>query len=288
MTLGKTDLKMVNLKKDDLKTCITYYGGKQQLLPKILPLIPVHIVYSEPFFGGGAVFFAKEPAKVEIINDINKMVVNFYKVAKRNFKQLKAEIDTTLYSEQQYREAREIYFNSTEVKQKDVLRAWALYVLSHQTFLHILDNTWRFSRDRNMGKYFTNKKDAFNERYIKRLENTQIFCRDAINVIKNADTPDTFHFIDPPYFNSNMGHYRGYTEEDFEQLLERMETVSGKFLMTTYPSEILAKYVKKNKWYQIEFEMPKSASSKKGVTKIEVFTMNYFPSDEMLSHLVKK
>ena len=61
-----------------LKTPISYYGGKQQLLPKILPIIPPHKIYSEAFFGGGAVFFAKEPSEIEIINDVNKQVINFY------------------------------------------------------------------------------------------------------------------------------------------------------------------------------------------------------------------
>ena len=57
--------------KPKMKTPISYYGGKQSLLKHILPLIPEHRIYVEPFFGGGAVFFAKEPAKVEVINDHN-------------------------------------------------------------------------------------------------------------------------------------------------------------------------------------------------------------------------
>jgi len=278
----------MTLGKNDLKTPISYYGGKQQLLSRLLPLIPDHRIYSEAFFGGGALFFAKEPAKIEIINDTNKMVVNFYKVAKREFRKLKSEIDITLHSEEQYREAREIYFNTDPDERNNVLRAWALFVLSHQTFLNILDNSWKFSRDRNFGKSFDNKKKQFDERYIKRLEGTQIFCRDGVNVIKNSDCEDAFHFIDPPYFNSNMGHYRGYTQEDFEQLLKQCEQVKGKFLMTTYPSEILSNYATRNDWFQIQFEMSKSASSTIGSTKVEVFTMNYIPTPEMLAHLIRK
>jgi DNA adenine methylase len=54
-----------------MKTPITYYGGKQTLLKYLLPLIPQHKMYCEPFFGGGAVFFAKPKSEVEVINDIN-------------------------------------------------------------------------------------------------------------------------------------------------------------------------------------------------------------------------
>lgn len=271
----------------ELKTSISYYGGKQQLLNKILPLIPEHQIYSEAFFGGGSVFFAKKPAKIEFINDINKQVVNFYKVAKRNFPKLKSEIDVTLYSEEQYLEARQIYLSSDATEQNSVLRAWALFVLSHQTFLHILDNTWGYGRDRNVAATFNNKKQMFDERYVKRLENTQIFCRDALRVLANADTPQTFHFIDPPYYNSDCGHYDGYSLNDFERLLNVIQTLKGKFLMTSYPSDILDEYAQKNGWFQIKFEMHKSASHKSGERKIEVFTMNYQPTDEMLQELQK-
>lgn len=275
------------MKKVNLKTAISYYGGKQQLLPKILPIIPEHKIYSEAFFGGGSVYFAKEPAKVEIINDINKQVVNFYKVAKRNFPKLKAEIDVTLYSEEQYKEARQIYLSSDASEQNSVLRAWALFVLSHQTFLHIIDSTWGYGRDRNVATTFTNKKQMFDERYVKRLENTQIFCRDALRVLVNADDEQTFHFIDPPYYNSDCGHYGGYSLEDFERLLNVIQNLKGKFLMTSYPSEILDEYAEKNGWFQIKFEMHKSASHKEGERKIEVFTMNYEPTEEMLQQLQK-
>ena len=49
---------MTAIKK--LKTPVTYYGGKQRLLKHILPLIPEHTQYVEPFFGGEAVYFAKD------------------------------------------------------------------------------------------------------------------------------------------------------------------------------------------------------------------------------------
>ena len=61
-------------KNTGLKTPISYYGGKQKMLKHILPLIPQHHLYVEPFFGGGAVFWAKEPCEVEIINDYNDNV----------------------------------------------------------------------------------------------------------------------------------------------------------------------------------------------------------------------
>lgn len=49
------------MEKLNLKTPVTYYGGKQTMVSKILPLIPEHKLYAEPFAGGAAIFWAKEP-----------------------------------------------------------------------------------------------------------------------------------------------------------------------------------------------------------------------------------
>ncbi|MEA5461545.1 DNA adenine methylase [Arcicella sp. LKC2W] len=240
--LGKTPIK--------LKTPINYYGSKNQLLPKILPLIPEHSVYVEPFFGGGALYFAKEPVRIEAINDINGDVINFYKTAKREFEALKLEIDCTLFSEEQHAQASDIYNQSEE--KTSVLRAWSLFVLTQQSFLNILGNSWRFDHTRNIASTFQNKKDMFDERYLKRFERTQIFCRDANRVLLNMDCPEAFHFIDPPYINTNCGHYEGYTEDDFKTLLSTCEKIEGKFLLTTFPSEILSGYENRSFYHELQ------------------------------------
>src|SRR5690554_6619498 len=111
------------MKNPTLRTPISYYGGKQNMLPYILPMIPKHKVYVEPFFGKEAVFFAKEPCKVEIINDYNAMVVNFYEQLKTNFQELKQLTEATPYSRQAYKKAMVIYDNPYLFS--PVIKAWA-------------------------------------------------------------------------------------------------------------------------------------------------------------------
>ena len=258
-----------------MKTPIKYWGGKQQLADRIISIIPKHHCYTEVFFGGGAVFFRKAPSKVEIINDLNDNMINFYKTIKRSFPELKDEVDVTLYSEYQFKEAKKVWQEGLD--KDSVLRAWSVFVLSHQSFSGIMGNSWAFSDTANLARRFDNVKQMFDEKYVKRMEGVQFFCRDAINVLQNCDSADTFHFIDPPYFNSDLGHYGGYTENDFKELLNVLQTIEGKFLLTSYPSSILAEYTEKNGWFTIENEMHLSASTKKGATKVEVFTMNYQP-----------
>ena len=253
-----------------MKTPITYYGGKQLMLRYILPLIPKHKIYNEPFFGGGAVFWAKEPAKIEFINDHNGEVINFYRVLKQNFPVLKREIDATLHSEYQQKEAKQIYLNPSG--HDEVKRAWALWVLSHQSFYADLTNTWRYTKSRSIASQLQTRKETFAEPYCQRLQHASIFCREALDVIRKVDHEDTFHYIDPPYFQADMGHYGGYTLLDFEALLNLLATIKGKFMLSSYPSEMLSQYVHKNGWKMIELDLPRSAG---GGRKIEVLTMNY-------------
>lgn len=267
------NLNQISMKNlSTLKTPITYWGGKQMMLKHLLPIIPEHMIYNEPFFGGGALFFAKSPAKIEFINDISGEVINFYKVIKQDFESLKKEIECTLHSEFQHSEAKDIYFNS---KNKDaVIRAWAVFVLSHQSMFASFGNSWKVSKERNMASQFNTKKENFTNIYVKRLENTSIFCRDALKVITATDTPDTLHYIDPPYINTEMGHYKGYTKEDFIKLLELLSTIKGKFILSTFPSDILDEYCNKNMWLKRNIIMQKSAGFSIN-KKVEVITINY-------------
>jgi DNA adenine methylase len=92
-----------------MKPPITYYGGKQLMARHILPLIPEHRLYAEPFFGGGAIFFGKPKSHTEVINDLNSFVVNFYQQLKDNFPTLQRLVQATLHSRDLYRRAKVMY-----------------------------------------------------------------------------------------------------------------------------------------------------------------------------------
>ncbi|MEM6719207.1 MAG: DNA adenine methylase [Bacteroidota bacterium] len=259
-----------------MKTPISYYGGKITLLHKILPLIPEHTIYTESFFGGGAVFFAKEPAPSAIINDTNNMVINFFEICRTDFNNLKAKVEATLFSRATYTVAHTIYrmphlFNKLQ-------QAWAFYIATNMGFACKI-GSWGFDKYGKRLKTVRNKKLRFDESIPKRLENTQIENNDACKVITTYDTDNTFHYIDPPYYNADMGHYDSYSKADFIKLLDTLSIIKGKFLLSSYPSDILDEYIKQNDWYTKNIDKPLVASNgaheKKRKRKIEVLTANY-------------
>ncbi len=259
-----------------MRPLLTYYGGKQKLAPLILSFIPKHNLYCEPFFGGGAVFFAKEPSELEVINDTNGDLINFYKVVQDDFKKLQKLIKATLHSRESHHEARIII--SYPKLFDEVRRAWAIWVLANQGYSSRLDSPWGYDRKRNTSaKRLAKKRIRLTKAYAERLEQIEAENTDALEVIKTRDSKESFFYCDPPYFNAGMGHYDGYSEQDFENLLKSLSGLKGKFLLSSYPSEILNKYIRKYKWHtkQVEMQLSITAKYKKGKTKIEVLTANY-------------
>lgn len=264
-----------------MKPPLTYYGGKQMLSKLIIELMPEHNVYCEPFFGGGAVYFAKPKSNIEVINDINGELINFYKIIKTKFNKLQKEIQITLHSRESHLAARIIYKNPKLFD--EVKRAWAIWTLANQSYASKLNGTWGYDKKENRSaKQLYNKRKNFTKEYAERLENTEIECMDALEVIKVRDSKTTFFYLDPPYIETNQGHYKGYTKEEYEKLLKLLSKIKGKFLLSSYPNEPLTEYTKQNKWNTKTIEKTlhvatnltgKTNGNKK--RKMEVFTANY-------------
>lgn len=260
-----------------MKTPISYYGGKQNLVNTILPLLPRHKTYIEPFVGGGAIFWAKPKSEVEIINDTNRELINFYEVAQNEFIDLEKLIRISLHSRSLHSDATVIYNNPHMFSR--IKRAWAVWVLASQSFSAMLDGSWGYDRKKGTtSSKVANKRDSFTTDFSIRLQNVQIECTDALRTIRSRDYEDAFIYCDPPYFNSDCGHYDGYSIEDFEQLLITLSKLHAKFLMSSYPSDILYQYALKHEWMTKKIAQPVSVANgtgNSGRRKIEVLTANY-------------
>lgn len=257
-----------------MKTPISYYGGKQTMTSVILKLIPEHKLYCEPFMGGGAIFFAKEKSSVEVINDLDNRVVNFYQVCKENFDLLNYLIQRTAHSRSVHQEAAIVLKNPEYYG--NIYKAWAFWVQTNMSFSSCMFAGWAYGRkNNNCEKTTANKKILFSEDYKTRLDKVQIENRDAIKVITSRDMEDSFFYCDPPYYNANMGHYSGYKVEDFGNLLICLSNIKGKFLLSSYESELVEKYTRKNNWETIKIKKRLSVTHKVKRDKVEVLTANY-------------
>ena len=237
-----------------MKPLISYYGGKQKMVKHLLPLIPAHRIYIEPFAGGASLFFAKEnPSSltdskyIEVLNDTNQDLINLYKVAKSRTEEFLRELDLIPYSEYLYRQAKENKNDLCELK-----CAVNFFLRIMMSYSYQLDNGFAFSKNFSSSSrhYFSyNNYVVRLNKCVKRLSNVYIFDRDAINIIDNYDAQESFFYCDPPYPDTDQGHYSGYTQKDFKNLIEKLLNIKGSFMLSCYENDAVPK-----DWEKFEFK----------------------------------
>ncbi|MDO9634245.1 MAG: DNA adenine methylase [Paludibacter sp.] len=266
-----------------MRTPITYYGGKQRIAPEIISMMPPHRVYGEPFFGGGAVFFLRPKSEVEVINDHDYSLINFYLCVQNNFDELQDLVKNTLHSEAMYYHAKDIW--NKRVEATEIEKSWAVWLITNGSFAGSMHGGWKWCNGTSgghTGTFIKGKRNEFSEYLHNRLEKVQISCRDALRVISDRDSAETFFYLDPPYPGCFQQHYSGYTHEHLEELLKLLETIKGKFILSNYWCDELRTYVKRNNWNYREIEVSLRLGNlgrgnrvKKTQYRTEVLVYNY-------------
>lgn len=280
-----------------MRTPITYYGGKQMMAPVITELLPKHRIYCEPYFGGGAVFFAKRKSYLEVINDIDNKLITFYTVLRDDFPALSKLVNQSLHSEYLHKVAKDIYYGRSGPK-SDLEVAWAVWLVTNSSFGGSIYGGWKWcngTSGSHSGIYMAGKREDLSETMHKRMEEVQISCRDALRVITDRDTEETVFYLDPPYPGCEQQHYNGFTMLMLASLLEKITQIKGKFILSQFWSQTLKWYCLKNNWHVLSFtsnmkvanlgQRQKRSSFKK--TKTEILVMNFLPEESNQLKLFK-
>ena len=109
---------------------IPWIGGKRRLAKTILPLFPEHTCYVEPFCGAAALYFMKDQAEVEVLNDINGELINMYRVVKHHLDEFIRQFRWALASRELYKWLQ----ITPEETLTDVQRAARFYYLQKLAF----------------------------------------------------------------------------------------------------------------------------------------------------------
>lgn len=211
----------------------TYSGGKRRLLKYILPVIPEHSTYIEPFAGGLAVFLAKPRSKVEVINDINAEVSGFYLYVREHLEALLSELEWYLHSVDIFNRLRDAQ-GLTELQK---VARW--YLLKVSSFSGFGDY---YARDnRGYRGFDKNRHVPMIKELHERLKNVYIEQRDWRDVVEYFDNANAFIYFDPPYCTGNAGTYDAFSPEDMEILRNKLYTLKGKWLLSCDGSDICRK-----------------------------------------------
>lgn len=240
-----------------LRSPITWFGGKGNMVAKLVKFLPQHHIYVEAFGGAASLLFAKAPSNVEVYNDRDSRLVNFFRVLRdmEKFSQLERMAMLTPYSREECKAAQRSIGKGNEVEQ-----AWSFFTASRQGFSGNI-GSWGYgvsSSSRGMAAQCSKWLGAITAlpEVHQRLMQVQIEHDDWRQVLQRYDTPETFFYLDPPYVPSTRksGSYvHELGESDHQELIETIQGLQGKVLLSGYPNQIYEQLEKKG-WQKVEWQ----------------------------------
>lgn len=256
-----------------VETPLRWFGGKYNLSKWIINQFPPHRCYVEPFGGSGAVLLRKPISAVEVYNDINELLINFFKCLKNDPKTLLSEIVFLPYSRQLHDRIKEM--THTNVWPHDIaVKAAMWFYWQYSSFSGVPGGGWSHGWERNKAIYLNNMIGRLFT-IAMRLKRVQIEHRDFKLIFKIYDSKDTFFYCDPPYIGVRDRYAKSqFTIQDHKDLAIILNKIKGKACTSYYPHPFVDNAYRK--WRRLEKQVKESASSslKKG-KRTELLLMNY-------------
>ncbi len=213
------------------KPILRWPGSKDRLLKHLLPLVPEHVCYCEPFAGGLALLRAKDRSPVEVINDINGNLVALYRNLQYHMPELLREIDFLFAARQNLHDFMD------QPGLTEIQRA-ARFLLKNRTSFGGNMESFGVSKTKGGGVGFGRAKNTeLLGGMHERLDKVVIENIPYERCLKNYDSAETFFFIDPPYLNSSVKAYKGWTEADLEAFRGNLDRLQGKWVVTLDDSQ---------------------------------------------------
>lgn len=226
-----------------------WYGGKYGQLDWLLPLLPKTHIFCEAFAGSAVVLLNREPSPVEVLNDIDGDIINFFQVLRDRPAELIEKLYLTPFSREEFRRAIEAKGNRDL---DPVERARLFFVRAEQVRIGLEQTAtpgrWAWCKYTSRGGMAGAVSRWMNRilalwAVAERLRRVQIENDDAFNVIKKYDTKDTLFYLDPPYPHEVRGDPRAYgfemSEADHKRLAELLHSIKGKVALSGYRGPLL-------------------------------------------------
>lgn len=225
------------------RTPLTYYGGKQGLARQILPLMPSHRVYLEPFAGGAAMLFAKPRCERETLNDLDGQIMRFWRALRDRPLELADAVASTPYGREEWEGSRDGEADD------DVEAARRLLVNVDQSFSRSR-RSWSVpcigdGRGRWQPGSWENLPPKLTAA-AERLRGVALERGDGVDMIARWDRADSLVYVDPPYVGDHrLAPEHGYAVDAggdlWPRLAEALASVrEAAVLVSGYPCAEMA------------------------------------------------
>lgn len=252
-----------------MKAILKYPGAKWRLSEWIIEHFPEHKVYCEPFFGSGGVFFNKEPAYIETINDIDGNIVNLFRVCREYPEELSKLIGMTPFARDEFKACYEISADPIEQARRTLVRFHQSFGTSNSS-----KNSWRNVQTYGGPRCATmwNCLPDIILKCCERLKNAQIENIDAVELIRRYDNENTLIYCDPPYLQSlrkkNLYAFE-MSEEKHIELLTAVKNSKSKIIISGYDNKLYNDAL--SDWNTEE----KKTTIQMGLHRVEKIWMNF-------------
>ncbi|MCP4699724.1 MAG: DNA adenine methylase [Gammaproteobacteria bacterium] len=255
-----------------MKSFLPYLGGKSLLTKRIIPLIPSHHCYCEVFSGAAWVLFAKEESKVEILNDVNAELVTLYRVVKNHLREFVRYMEYMLVAREEFER-----FKLQDVKTlTDIQRAVRFYFLLKSGYgARIKSPTFSVSVSKPSNLNLMRIEQDLSNAHL-RLSRVYIENLPFQKFVRRYDKPDTFFYLDPPYFGYENYYGDGiFDQNDFIILRDLMNEIKGKACLSINDVPEIREWFSD---FNINEVQTKYSTGKKSKKAKELLILNYVPT----------
>ena len=215
-----------------IKPPAPWVGGKHHLAKRITAIIDRidHTCYAEPFLGMGGVFFKRSRRpRVEVINDKHQDVANLFRILQRHYVPFVEMMRFQLCTRAEFERLKAINPDTLT----DLERA-ARFLYLQKTVFGGRVTSQSFGIAATLpARFDMTKLVPILEDLHSRLVGVLIECLDYVELVKRYDKPETFYYIDPPYFGSE-DIYGGdlFDRGGFVSLKDLLSGIQGRFIMS--------------------------------------------------------
>ena len=248
-----------------------WVGGKFHLAKTIIPKIPEHAGYVEPFAGGAWILFRKPQSAAEILNDIDKDVITLYRVIQKHLPEFIRYMQWALVSRDEFNRLQKVAPETLT----DIERSCRFFYLQKLAFGGKVANSPVFGTSAtkparlNLTRLETDLWQAH-----QRLAQVTIECLPYSEVIERYDRPETFFYCDPPYYNCEDYYGKDiFNKDDFKNLYNILSQIKGQFLLSINDVEPIRELFKNFKIESVDTFYSVSKNKMKPVK--EILISNY-------------
>ena len=219
-----------------LNSPFKWVGGKSRLRKFIIPMIPPHTCYVEPFAGAAWVLFGKPRSDVEVLNDIDEELITFFRVVKEQPEELITSFEWELASRAEFNRLASL----DPLTLNDVQRAHRFYYLIMAGWggEALYPRFQTSTRDGGHGNRLIGALKTLRNRISpihERLRTVLIENLDWSECVERYDSPSTVLYLDPPYLGNGVNYKFNMRGEQAHRILtDQLRRTKCLWILSSY------------------------------------------------------